>query len=63
MKLEDLLDKQKIAAIDSLGMPTRKIIEELDKKDLEAALSLSNIALFTKSEGSQNTVCATILWP
>jgi hypothetical protein len=50
MKLEDLLDKQKIAAIDSLGMPTRKIIDELDKKDLEAALSLSNIALFTKSE-------------
>ncbi len=52
MKLEDLLDKQKIAAIDSLGMPTRKIIEELDKKDLEAALSLSNIALFTKSENA-----------
>ncbi len=50
MKLEDLFDKQKTALTDLLGMPTRKIIEKLAKKDPKAALSLSSIELYTESE-------------
>ena len=49
MKLDDLIDKSKMDAMDSLDTATRKMIEELAKKDPKTASGLSKIVLFTKS--------------
>ena len=49
MKLEDLIDKSKMDAIDSPDITARKMIKELAKKDPKTASDLSKIVLFTKS--------------